>query len=76
VRVSTPLDAARAAGGSSGGEAPGDFAAGDKVSHGKWGVGTVVAVRGSGNDKELQIAFPAPVGVKKLLASFAPITKV
>ncbi|QYR22145.1 DNA helicase PcrA [Paenibacillus sp. sptzw28] len=76
VRVSTPLDAARAAGAASGGEVPGDFAAGDKVSHGKWGVGTVVAVRGSGNDKELQIAFPAPVGVKKLLASFAPITKI
>lgn len=78
VRVSTPLDAARAAGGAAAasGEAARDFAAGDKVSHAKWGVGTVVAVRGSGNDKELQIAFPAPVGLKKLLASFAPITKV
>ncbi|OZB93299.1 DNA helicase PcrA [Paenibacillus sp. XY044] len=50
--------------------------AGDKVSHGKWGVGTVVSVKGSGNDTELQIAFPAPVGVKRLLAGFAPITKV
>lgn len=54
----------------------GDFSAGDKVSHGKWGVGTVVAIKGTGNDTELQIAFPAPVGVKRLLASFAPITKV
>lgn len=52
------------------------FKAGDKVSHGKWGIGTVVAVKGSGNDTELQIAFPAPVGVKRLLAGFAPITKV
>ncbi|MDR0271198.1 DNA helicase PcrA [Paenibacillus sp.] len=50
--------------------------AGDKVAHGKWGTGTVVAVKGSGNDTELQIAFPAPVGVKRLLAGFAPITKV
>ncbi|GIO62844.1 DNA helicase PcrA [Paenibacillus cineris] len=50
--------------------------AGDKVSHGKWGIGTVVSVKGSGNDTELQIAFPAPVGVKRLLAGFAPITKV
>ncbi|MWV46694.1 DNA helicase PcrA [Paenibacillus sp. HJL G12] len=50
--------------------------AGDKVSHGKWGTGTVVSVKGSGNDTELQIAFPAPVGVKRLLAGFAPITKV
>lgn len=52
------------------------FSAGDKVSHGKWGIGTVVAIKGSGNDMELQIAFPAPVGVKRLLAGFAPITKV
>ncbi|MET3852830.1 DNA helicase PcrA [Paenibacillus sp. OAE614] len=50
--------------------------AGDKVSHGKWGIGTVVSVKGTGNDTELQIAFPAPVGVKRLLAGFAPITKV
>ncbi|RAV10825.1 DNA helicase PcrA [Paenibacillus contaminans] len=53
-----------------------DFSTGDKVSHGKWGTGTVVAVKGSGDDTELQIAFPAPVGVKRLLAKFAPITKV
>lgn len=58
------------------GEAVGDYQAGDKVSHGKWGVGTIVSIKGSGNDMELQIAFPAPVGVKRLLAGFAPITKV
>ncbi len=58
------------------GAAPGGYSAGDKVSHGKWGIGTVVSIKGSGNDTELQIAFPAPVGVKRLLASFAPITKV
>ncbi|MFB6364702.1 DNA helicase PcrA [Paenibacillus elgii] len=52
-----------------------DFAMGDKVSHGKWGTGVVVAIKGSGDDTELQIAFPAPVGVKRLLAKFAPITK-
>lgn len=56
--------------------AVGDYQAGDKVSHGKWGIGTIVAIKGSGNDMELQIAFPAPVGVKRLLAGFAPITKV
>lgn len=48
---------------------------GDKVSHKKWGQGTVVKVSGSGNDMELDIAFPQQ-GVKRLLASFAPITKV
>jgi len=51
-------------------------AAGDKVQHAKWGVGTVVAVKGSGNDTELTIAFPAPIGVKRLLAAFAPVSKV
>ncbi|QJD85139.1 DNA helicase PcrA [Cohnella herbarum] len=50
--------------------------AGDKVQHAKWGVGTVVAVKGTGNDAELQIAFPAPTGVKRLLAAFAPVTKI
>jgi len=61
---------------SGGGAAGESFAPGDKVNHAKWGVGTVVAVKGEGNDRELQIAFPAPVGVKRLLAAFAPITKV
>ncbi|WP_040952523.1 DNA helicase PcrA [Gorillibacterium massiliense] len=54
---------------------PGDFKVGDKVAHGKWGTGVVAAVKGSGDDTELQIAFPAPVGLKRLLAKFAPITK-
>ena len=58
------------------GATAGDYQAGDKVSHGKWGIGTIVSIKGSGNDMELQIAFPAPVGVKRLLAGFAPITKV
>ncbi|BBI36088.1 DNA helicase PcrA [Cohnella abietis] len=52
------------------------IAAGDKVQHAKWGIGTVVAVKGTGNDAELQIAFPAPTGVKRLLAAFAPVTKI
>lgn len=52
-----------------------DYTVGDRVSHGKWGTGVVVAVKGSGDDTEVQIAFPAPVGVKRLLAKFAPITK-
>ncbi len=49
---------------------------GDKVSHKKWGIGTVVKIQGEGQDLELNIAFPAPTGVKRLLAQFAPITKV
>jgi DNA helicase-2/ATP-dependent DNA helicase PcrA len=48
---------------------------GDQVTHSKWGIGTIVKVQGEGQDQELNIAFPAPIGVKKLLAAFAPITK-
>ncbi|QMU07247.1 DNA helicase PcrA [Levilactobacillus suantsaii] len=48
---------------------------GDKASHKKWGVGTVVKVSGTGEDAELDIAFPEQ-GVKRLLAAFAPIQRV
>lgn len=47
---------------------------GDKVNHKKWGQGTVVKINGEGDDMELDIAFPAQ-GIKRLLASFAPIEK-
>ncbi|WP_054712211.1 DNA helicase PcrA [Secundilactobacillus paracollinoides] len=48
---------------------------GDKVTHKKWGTGTVVKVTGTGEDMELDIAFPQE-GVKRLLAAFAPIERV
>lgn len=48
---------------------------GDKVEHKKWGQGTVVRVGGSQKDLELDVAFPSQ-GIKRLLAAFAPITKV
>ncbi|WP_210367260.1 DNA helicase PcrA [Bacillus sp. REN3] len=48
---------------------------GDKAQHGKWGTGTVVSVKGSGEGMELDIAFPSPIGIKRLLAKFAPIQK-
>ncbi|MEH7503504.1 DNA helicase PcrA [Neobacillus drentensis] len=48
---------------------------GDKAQHGKWGIGTVVSVKGQGESTELDIAFPSPVGIKRLLAKFAPINK-
>ncbi|MEY8349789.1 DNA helicase PcrA [Bacillus cereus] len=51
------------------------WAVGDKASHQKWGVGTVVSVKGEGDAKELDIAFPSPIGIKRLLAKFAPVTK-
>ncbi|KUP09959.1 ATP-dependent DNA helicase PcrA [Bacillus coahuilensis m2-6] len=48
---------------------------GDKAVHKKWGTGTVVSVKGTGDSTELDIAFPSPTGVKRLLAKFAPIEK-
>lgn len=47
---------------------------GDKAKHKKWGVGTIVKISGEGQDLQLDIAFPG-VGIKPLLASFAPIEK-
>ncbi|KAA0546356.1 DNA helicase PcrA [Bacillus sp. BGMRC 2118] len=58
-----------------GGESIG-WSVGDKAEHKKWGVGTVVSVKGEGEAKELDIAFPSPIGIKRLLAKFAPIEKV
>jgi DNA helicase II / ATP-dependent DNA helicase PcrA len=52
------------------------WAVGDKAEHKKWGIGTVVSVKGSGEGKELDIAFPSPVGIKRLLAKFAPINRL
>lgn len=49
---------------------------GDKAEHGKWGIGTVVSVKGEGEGTELDIAFPSPTGIKRLLAKFAPVKKV
>ena len=66
--VSRPVAAA------SGGEGV-DWKVGDKAEHGKWGTGTVVSVKGSGEGTELDIAFSSPTGIKRLLAKFAPITK-
>ncbi len=48
---------------------------GDKASHKTWGIGTVVSTKGEGDSLELDIAFPSPIGIKRLLAKFAPITK-
>ncbi|MEC1625292.1 DNA helicase PcrA [Bacillus sp. PK3-037] len=52
-----------------------NWAVGDKAGHKKWGTGTVVSVKGEGEGTELDIAFPSPIGVKRLLAAFAPIEK-
>lgn len=49
---------------------------GAKAEHKKWGVGTVVSMKGNAENLELDIAFPQPIGIKRLAAKFAPITRV
>ncbi len=51
-----------------------DWQIGDIAHHKKWGDGTVLSVIGSGKTQELKIKFPE-IGLKKLLASVAPIEK-
>ena len=51
-----------------------NWSIGDIALHKKWGEGTVLEVSGSGATQELKINFPE-VGLKKLLASVAPIEK-
>jgi DNA helicase-2/ATP-dependent DNA helicase PcrA len=53
-----------------------DWQIGDKVSHKKWGTGTIVMLKGSGADLEVQVAFPAPIGLKQLMVAFAPIERI
>ena len=45
---------------------------GSKVRHEKFGVGTVISIKGSGEKAELTIAFDN-AGIKKLVLGFAPI---
>lgn len=52
----------------------GGWRAGDRVRHAKWGVGTIVAVKNSGDDQELKIAFPHQ-GIRLLLAKYAPLAR-
>jgi len=47
---------------------------GEHVQHAQWGPGTVVAVMPSGDDQQITVAF-AGQGVKRLLASLAPLTR-
>ncbi len=52
-----------------------EFAAGDKVKHGKYGEGTVVAVSKSAGDDMITVAFP-DLGIKQFLVEMAPIEKL
>ncbi|AEE96901.1 DNA helicase PcrA [Mahella australiensis] len=48
---------------------------GEKIKHPRFGVGTIVEVKGSGEDIELKVAFPKG-GVKQLLVKYAPIEPI
>jgi len=51
------------------------FVAGDKVSHAKWGVGTVVSVVNTADGQEVKVAF-AGAGIRSLLTKYAVLKKV
>ena len=48
---------------------------GDKARHGMFGIGTVVSVKGSGEETQIQIAF-ADKGIKAFTQKYAPIEKI
>ena len=50
-----------------------DWSAGDRVSHPKFGVGTVVSVQERSGDVEIAVAFDG-AGVKRLAQSLAPLS--
>ncbi len=52
------------------------FAAGDRVRHARFGMGTVIQCRVTGEDQEVTVVFAEGIGVKRLLLSYAPLEKV
>ncbi len=52
-----------------------DYAEGDKVSHEKFGEGTVVSIVKGGRDYEVTVEFP-DFGTKKMLSAFAKLKKI
>jgi DNA helicase-2/ATP-dependent DNA helicase PcrA len=56
-------------------DAKASYKLGEKIKHPRFGVGTIVEVKGSGEDIELKVAFPKG-GVKQLLVKYAPIEPI
>lgn len=52
-----------------------EFHAGERVKHSSFGEGLVISSKMVGDDEELQVAFEG-VGVKRLIAAYAKLTKV
>lgn len=51
------------------------FTAGDKVSHSKWGTGTVVSVKNTDDGQEVKVAFSG-AGIRSLLTKYAVLKKL
>lgn len=69
-----PLGPSRRRPGGSGGKGR-RYCLGDKVKVSAWGMGTIVKLEGEGDNLIVWIAFP-DVGIKRLLASIAPIEPI
>lgn len=52
------------------------LAAGDRVTHDQFGLGSVVDTRGSGEGSQAQIDFGGDTGVKWLMLRYAPVQKL
>lgn len=52
-----------------------DLNAGYKIKHDLFGLGTIISIKGQGEEQILQVAF-INAGIKNLLKEYAPITKV
>ncbi|MDP4126693.1 MAG: DNA helicase PcrA [Bacillota bacterium] len=49
---------------------------GEKVEHAKFGRGIIVSIKGEGNLAELTVVFDGGIGIKKLMAEYAKLTKL
>ena len=55
---------------------PSPFKVGEKVRHNKFGEGVVINCIATNDDYEVTVAFRTDAGIKRLLASFAPLERV
>jgi DNA helicase-2/ATP-dependent DNA helicase PcrA len=53
-----------------------DLSPGDRVTHDKFGMGKVIAIAGSGPNAQVTVDFGNPVGQKRLLLRYSPVTKL
>jgi DNA helicase-2/ATP-dependent DNA helicase PcrA len=53
-----------------------DLAVGDRVTHDAFGLGTVTATRGTGDQAQAEVDFGGTAGTKWLLLRYAPVEKL